>query len=297
MGTAITIAHGPMRAWRSLLAVALTLMSLAVPAAAQTFPALTGRVVDETGVLDATARAMLTSQLAAFEAQTGNQLVVATVKSLQGLPVETYANRLFRAWRLGHKDKNNGVLLLIAPADRKVRIEVGYGLEGVLPDAVAKVIIETALVPRLRAGHVDTAALAGVDEIIKVLTGRGDHMVRRAPPSSQPHVIELPSAVNFLAITLLGGLFLLFFAGMGYIMLGALVSTLVYWGVLPKRQDRTGFWRVLNPFDDGRKRGSTRHGSSEPAWASSSSSSSSSSSDSFSGGGGSSGGGGASGSW
>ena len=85
---------------------------------------------------------------------------------------------------------------------------------------------------------------------------------------------------------------------MGYILLGAFVSTLVYWGVLPKKKDRHGFWRILNPFDDGRTSGSLRsRGSSDPAWASSSSSSSSSSSDSFSGGGGSSGGGGASGSW
>ena len=288
-----------MRALRNLRILFLALvaaLALAAPAVAQTFPALTGRVVDETGLIDSAARAMLTSQLAAFEAQTGNQVVVATVKSLQGLAVETYANRLFRAWRLGQKDKNNGVLLLIAPTDRKVRIEVGYGLEGVLPDAVAKLIIESALVPRLRAGHVDTAALTGVDEIIKVLTGRGDQLTRRAAPPSQPHVIELPPVLNILAITLLGGLFLVFFAGMGYIMLGSLVSTLVYWGVLPKRPDRHGSWRMLNPFDDGRTSGSSRRGSSEPAWASSSSSSSSSS-DSFSGGGGSSGGGGASGSW
>jgi uncharacterized protein len=286
MGIATTI--------RSMLAAALTLVALAAPAGAQNFPSLTGRVVDAAGVLDANTRAMLTSELAAFEAQTSNQVVVATVTSLQGLDVETYANRLFREWRLGRKDKDNGVLLLIAPADRKLRIEVGYGLEGVLPDAIAKLIIEEALVPRLRAGRFDTAALAGVDEIIKVLTGRGDRWKGRAVPSSQPHVIELPPVLNILAITLLGALFLAFFLGMGYVLLGSLVSTLVYWGALPKKADRHGFWRILDPFDDGRTSGSLRR---RPSEASASSSSSSSSSDSFSGGGGSSGGGGASGSW
>jgi uncharacterized protein len=229
--------------------------------------------------------------------------VVATVKSLQGFSVEDYATRLFRHWRLGQKDKNNGVLFLVAPADHKVRIEVGYGLEGALPDAVAKLIIEEELVARFRFNHFDSGVSAGVDSIIEVLTGDAAQWKRGAtvsrPPSSsnEVHVIELPPVLNILAIMLLGGLFLVFFAGMGYILLGALVSTLVYWRVLPNKADRHGLWRLLNPFDDGRTSGSLRRASSETAWASSSSGSSSSSSDSFSGGGGSSGGGGASGSW
>jgi uncharacterized protein len=289
---------------RRMLAAALALVALAAPAAAQTFPALTGRVVDDAQVLTPGMRAMLTTRLAALEAKTSDQVVVATVKSLHGRSVEDYANRLFREWRLGDRDKNNGVLFLIAPADHKVRIEVGYGLEGTLPDAVAKLIIEEELVARFRANQFDSGISAGVDAIVDVLTGDMWQWKRRAgtarPHSSEPNVIELPPVLNILAVTLLGALFLAFFAGMGYVLLGAFVSTLVYWDVLPKKKDRHGFWRILDPFDDGRTSGSLRRGSSsDPAWASSSgsSSSSSSSSDSFSGGGGSSGGGGASGSW
>jgi uncharacterized protein len=293
MGILATI-HRVRADWRSVLAAALTLAALTAPAGAQNFPALTGRVVDEAGVLDAATRAAVSARLAAFEAKTSDQVVVATVKSLQGRSVEDYANRLFREWRLGQRDKNNGILLLVAPADRKARIEVGYGLEGALPDAVAKLIVEEKLIPRFRASQFDSGVAAGVDAIIDVLTVDAAQWKRRGA-SSEPHVLELPPAVNILAIALLGALFLGFFVGMGYIMLGALVSTLVYWGVLPKRRDRHGFWQILNPFDDGRTGGSTRRSSSDPAWASGSSSSSSS--DSFSGGGGSSGGGGASGSW
>jgi uncharacterized protein len=284
---------------RILLLAFVAALALAVPAAAQTFPALSGRVVDDAGVLDAGARAMLTSKLKELEEKTSDQVVVATVKSLQGLSVEVYANRLFRAWQLGQKDKNNGVLFLIAPADRKVRIEVGYGLEGAMPDAVAKLIIEEELVARFRANQFDSAASAGVDAIIEVLTGDAPQWKRRAltsrshASSSEPHVIELPPVLNVLAVGLFGGLFLTFFVGMGWIVLGSLVSTLVMWGLLPKKADRHGLWRVLDPFDDGRRR-TTGSGRSESAWASSSDSSSS---ESFSGGGGSSGGGGASGSW
>jgi uncharacterized protein len=286
---------------RRMLAAALALVALAAPAAAQTFPALTGRIVDDAQVLTPGMRAMLTTRLAALEAKTSDQVVVATVKSLHGRSVEDYANRLFREWRLGDRDKNNGVLFLIAPADHKVRIEVGYGLEGTLPDAVAKLIIEEELVARFRADQFDRGISAGVDAIVDVLTGDIWQWKRRAgtarPHSSEPNVIELPPVLNILAVTLLGALFLAFFAGMGYVLLGAFVSTLVYWDVLPKKKDRHGFWHILDPFDDGRTSGSLRRGSSsDPAWASSSGSSSSSSSDSFSGGGGSSGGG-ASGSW
>jgi uncharacterized protein len=279
---------------RRACAAALALLALAAPAAAQSYPPLSGRVVDAAQVLDPGVRADLVAKLRAFETRTSHQLVIATVPSLQGRSIEDYANRLFRMWALGGKDKNDGVLLLVAPVERKARIEVGYGLEGALPDAVAKLIVEEKLVAAFRAGHFDSGIAAGVDAMIDVLTVDAAQWKRRGA-SSEPHVLELPPLANVLAITLLGALFLGFFVGMGYIMLGAFVGTLVYWGVLPKRPDRRGFWRIFNPFDDGRTRGSTPRSASEPAWASSSSSSSSS--DGFSGGGGSSGGGGASGSW
>jgi uncharacterized protein len=107
-----------------------TLFVFVLPAAALDFPRLTGRVVDEAGILDSGVRASLTQKLADHEARSTDQVVIATVRSLQGESIENYANLLFRRWGLGQRDKNNGVLLLVAPSERKVRIEVGYGLEG-----------------------------------------------------------------------------------------------------------------------------------------------------------------------
>ncbi|HWS06397.1 MAG TPA: TPM domain-containing protein, partial [Xanthobacteraceae bacterium] len=98
-------------------------------------------------------------------------LVVATVKSLQGSDIETYANQLFRTWKLGQAQKNNGVLLLVAPAEHKVRIEVGYGLEGTLTDALSSVIISSAIVPRFKANDYSGGVERGVDGIISVLNG------------------------------------------------------------------------------------------------------------------------------
>ncbi|HWS08473.1 MAG TPA: TPM domain-containing protein, partial [Xanthobacteraceae bacterium] len=101
---------------------------LVTAAFALDFPQLTGRVVDQAGVMSADSRGAVEAKLKDLEDKSGIQLVVATVKSLQGSDIETYANQLFRTWKLGQAQKNNGVLLLVAPAEHKVRIEVGYGL-------------------------------------------------------------------------------------------------------------------------------------------------------------------------
>src|ERR1700693_5875597 len=116
------------------------------------FPQLTGRVVDRAGVMSADSRSAIETKLKDLEDKSGIQLVVATVKSLQGSDIETYANQLFRFWKLGEAKKNNGVLLLVAPSEHKVRIEVGYGLEGTLTDALSSVIIASAIIPRLKTG-------------------------------------------------------------------------------------------------------------------------------------------------
>ena len=148
----------------------LTLLLL-LPALALDFPALTGRVVDDANILDPQARAVLTDKLAALETKTSDQLVVVTLKSLQGTSVEDFGVELGRHWQIGQKGKNNGVLLIVAPNERKVRIEVGYGLEGALTDAVSRLIIENAITPRFRAGDFPGGITRGVDDIISVLTG------------------------------------------------------------------------------------------------------------------------------
>src|SRR5205814_4308595 len=109
-------------------------------------------------------------KLVDLETKSGTQLVVATVNSLKGQEIEPYANALFRNWKLGEKTKNNGVLLLVAPKEQRVRIEVGYGLEGTLTDALSKVIITNAIAPRFKAGDFADGITRGVDDIITVLT-------------------------------------------------------------------------------------------------------------------------------
>jgi uncharacterized protein len=111
------------------------------------------------------------TKLKELEDKSSIQLVVATVKSLQGSDIETYANGLFRFWKLGQAQKNNGVLVLVAPAEHKVRIEVGYGLEGTLTDALSSVIIASAVIPRFKAGDFSGGIERGVDGIINVLSG------------------------------------------------------------------------------------------------------------------------------
>ncbi len=150
----------------ALLAAAL----LCCVALAADFPALTGRVVDDAHILSPVAVADLERKLADLEQRSGIQLVVATVPSLGGQEIEPYANQLFRAWKLGEAKKNNGVLLLIAPKERKLRIEVGYGLEGTLTDAVSSLIIANAIAPRFKAGDFDGGVTRGVDDIITALT-------------------------------------------------------------------------------------------------------------------------------
>lgn len=151
-----------------LLAIALTTGAAAADFVA---PALTGRVVDDAHVLTRETSAMINTALAGHEAKTGEQVVVATVPSLQGLPVEDYANRLFRAWGLGQKDKNNGVLFLVAPNEREMRIEVGYGVEGTLTDALSSQIIRDIVTPSFKAGDIPGGIEAGTAAILKVLGG------------------------------------------------------------------------------------------------------------------------------
>ena len=150
----VSLGGGAGRGLRLALLTLCLLPALAfqatAPALAQgqpAFPALSGRVVDGAGIIPQDRRAQIDARLAAHEAKTTDQIVVATLPSLQGYAIEDFANRLFRFWRLGQDKTNNGVLLLVAPTERKVRIEVGYGLEGALTDALSRVVIATAITP------------------------------------------------------------------------------------------------------------------------------------------------------
>lgn len=149
--------------------LALLLVAFALPVAAQTFPKLTGRVVDDAHLLSPEQVQQLTQLSAAVEQASTRQLVIATIPDLQGYPIEDYGYRLGRAWGLGQKVANNGVILLVAPNARKVRIEVGYGLEPIVTDALSSVIINQTILPRFRDGDMAGGIVAGANAIAEQL--------------------------------------------------------------------------------------------------------------------------------
>ena len=140
-------------------------------AQALTFPALSGRVVDDAQMLDPATRQQLTQTLEAHEKATGEQVVVVTVPGLQGTAIEDYGYQLGRAWGIGQKDKNNGALLIVARDDRKLRIEVGYGLEDRLTDAQSSVILNQVITPAFKNGQFSQGISDGVAAILQVLGG------------------------------------------------------------------------------------------------------------------------------
>jgi len=251
--------YRPMRGARLVVAAAALLLTL-VGVLALTFPPLTGRIVDQANIISADARSAIEPKLADLEAKSGIQLVVATVNSLEGQEIEPYANELFRAWKLGEKAKNNGVLLLVAPKERRVRIEVGYGLEGTLTDALGKVIITNAITPRFKAGDFSDGISRGIDDIITVLTTDASEWEKRPSLRLDNHPASDP--VNWVIILIVIVVVVLLIVSPGF---------------------RWFFFNVaLNILLSSGSSGSGSGGSSGGG---------------FSGGGGSSGGGGASGSW
>jgi len=183
------------------------LLALILPALAVEFPPLTGRVVDQAEILDPATRAALAQKLADLEAKTTDQLVVVTLRSLQGTSIEQLGVELGRRWQIGQKDKNNGVLLIVVPSERKVRIEVGYGLEGTLTDAIGRLIIENAIIPRFRANDFPGGITRGVDDIIQVLTGDAAEWQQRAAHRPDP---TPPWGTILIVLLAMGAFFVVF---------------------------------------------------------------------------------------
>jgi uncharacterized protein len=150
----------------------LYLLAWVGPVAGADVPYLSGRVVDNADLLKNATRDRVSAVLKAHEQATGNQIAVLTVPTIGDESIEEYAVKVFESWKLGQKGKDNGVLLVIAPKDRKLRIEVGYGLEGTLTDAAASRIIRNVITPQFKAGDFDKGVSDGVDAIIGVLTGK-----------------------------------------------------------------------------------------------------------------------------
>jgi uncharacterized protein len=247
-------------------------LALNEAAAEPSFPALTGRIVDQAGIMDPGVRSRVEGKLAQLESKTSTQLVVVTLPSLQGYDIADYGYRLGRHWGIGQKGVNNGALLIVVPKERKIRIEVGYGLEGTLTDAISRLIIENAIVPRFRAGDFSGGIERGVDDLILVLSGDSEDFRRRAAEQK-----DRPTGTK----------------GAGYF--GLVILLLAIWILIlmqrsqppRKARGRAGWW-----FPAG--------GASQPGgwWGGGwSGGGSGSPGGGFSGGGGSFGGGGASGSW
>ncbi len=150
------------------------------------FPQLTGRVVDEAGLIKYDDRQALEADLAALEAKSTDQIVVVTVKSLQGYEIEDYAAKLGRAWGIGQKGKDNGVLVVVAPNERKVRIEVGRRLEPLLPDGMTGGIIRSSILPAFRRGDFSGGIRAGVRDVKDVLLGDAEAVKERARGGGRP---------------------------------------------------------------------------------------------------------------
>jgi uncharacterized protein len=184
-------ASKPWRLSAVFLALGAVLWLSQVQAAEPTFPELTGRVVDDAELLSPADEGELTEELKALEDKSSDQLVVVTLPSLQGYTIEDYGYQLGRRWGIGTAKLNNGVLLIVAPNEHKVRIEVGYGLEGTLTDALSKIIIDNAILPKFRADDYAGGIKDGVRDIIKVLTGDAAELEDRAkarPDVDQPEI-------------------------------------------------------------------------------------------------------------
>jgi uncharacterized protein len=170
---------------RLLAAVFAFLCFIAPALAAPNFPALTGRVVDDAGILSQTTKEDLNQKLAALEQKTSRQLVVVTIPSLQGYEISDYGYQLGRAWGIGQAKLNNGILLIVAPTEHKVRVEVGYGLEPIVTDALSEVIIQTQVLPKFRAGDFNGGVEAGVDALIQQLSLDTSEAEKRAAAAEQ----------------------------------------------------------------------------------------------------------------
>ena len=168
-----------MRRVRALCWLWLALLAIQ-PAQAAPTPALTGPLVDAANVIPDEQEPALIAKLQAVQAQSGRQLVVATIPTLDGEPVEDYGYRLATAWKIGDKGENNGIILIVAPADRRVRIEVGTGLEPIMTDALSGRIIRNEITPRFKAGDIPGGINAGVDAIIPQLTLPPGEAIKRA---------------------------------------------------------------------------------------------------------------------
>jgi uncharacterized protein len=315
---------------RALQIIVLLILAMPDWTSATEVPYLTGRVNDYAQVLTPETSRMLSDSLREHETSTGEQVVILTISTLDGENIEDYANTVFNTWKLGQKDKNNGILIVVVPDDRCMRIEVGYGLEGTMTDLMSSRIIRNVMTPKFKDGDYNGGIADGVSAVLNVLQGGEisdvEYNDENTPVQSVAGGIQRPDMpvaerilfgcfifgiiglFTFLGIFTPGGTswFLYFFlipfwAMFPIIILGTqgalicLCSYLVIFPVAKLLLRRTNWYQKAKK--DLRQKGSASIGGFTFSSGGSGSSWSSGGGSSFSGGGGSSGGGGASGSW
>lgn len=295
-------------------------------------PYLTGRVVDNAHIIADSTFKSLENQLKAHEDATTNQIVILTVPSLEGESIEDFANKVFNVWKLGKKDKDNGILIVVVPGEHRMRIEVGYGLEGSIPDVMAGRIIQNIMAPRFRNGDFNGGITDGVKAVLSVLEGKELPPVSNAEESSGSSPVsnfadlekpQMPVTTRILIGAFIFGILGLFTVigiftpGAGWFLYlflipfwsmfpvavlgskGALICFITYLVLFPaaKLYLKTTPWYKKANKDMKKKGKASIGGFMFSGGGSGGSWSSGGSSGGFSGGGGSSGGGGASGSW
>ncbi len=267
-----------------LVSLLLLLLACLVPTplrAQPKFPPLSGRIVDAAGLLGASDLASIRQDLKLLEEKSSDQLIVFTTKSLQGYPIEDFGYQLGRAWGIGQKGVNNGIILIVAPTERKVRIEVGRGLEPVMTDLLSKLIIENAILPAFRRGDFAGGIKAGVHDIKDVLLGDAEAVRQRAEAGRKRTQSQGDDNVALY--------FLIFFICVALFVVYQQQRQMAHPGARATgRRSRSGSYVPSSIPSSG-------WGSSSGSWGSSSGGSDSGGG--FSGGGGDFGGGGSSGSW
>jgi uncharacterized protein len=211
----------PRTATFAFFAALIALLMTVGAEAALSFPPLTGRVVDNAGILSAQTQQRLTALLAEHEQQTTNQIVVVTLKDLGGTDIADYGYQLGRAWGIGQKGKNNGALIIVSPNTHDVRIEVGYGLEGELTDAQSKLIIENVMLPAFRQGGYDKGVLEGTVDVLRTVGGKPSGAESIPPPPTHDGSAPFGGIPIIFIVIVLWALFgrffwpLLFLGGIG----------------------------------------------------------------------------------
>ncbi|MBN2415576.1 TPM domain-containing protein [bacterium] len=309
---------------KRIFVTTVMLLTAAAVLSGQDIPYLTGRITDTAGILSSGTKESLTALMKQHEDSTGNQIAVLTVPTIGSASIEDYALEVFEEWKLGQRGVDNGILIIVVPDDRKMRIEIGYGLEGVMTDGMAGEIIRTRMTPCFKNGDYDGGVTAGVTAVIALLDGqeleaapvqKSESAFFDGPDLALPERILIGCFIfgiiglfTFMGIITPGGggwflyFFLIPFWAMFPIIVlgtgGALVLLVCYLIGFPiiKLMVRKSKW-YTKAAKSLKSKGRASIGGFNISSGSSSGSSWSSGGSSFSGGGGSSGGGGASGSW